>query len=161
MYAVVKTGGKQYRIAKDDKILVDRLEPTEGDNIILSDILLFSDGKKITVGRPFVNNAHVKAEIIRQTRGPKILMLHRKRRKNHRRTQGHRQDLTLLKITDIVTDASKVKAEAQPAAKTQSVPKTKSASKATPAKKAKPASQAKSAAKPKTVAKAKSAPKSE
>ena len=103
MYAVVKTGGKQYRVAKDDTILVEKLEADEGAQITLDEVMMLGDGETVTVGRPTVANASVEAQVVSQTRGPKILIFRRKRRKNHRRLQGHRQDLTLLKITDIST----------------------------------------------------------
>ena len=108
MYAVVKTGGKQYRVTKDDTILVEKLNADEGQIVTLSDVMLLGDGDKVTVGTPVVANASVEAQVVSQTRGPKIIIFRRKRRKNHRRTQGHRQDLTLLKITDINTSGKKV-----------------------------------------------------
>ena len=117
MYALVKTGGKQYRVAKDDTILVERIAADEGTEVILNDIVMLADGDKVTIGTPKVEGAAVSATVIRQTRGPKIIIFRRKRRKNHRRTQGHRQDLTLLKINDIAEDAKKL-APVQPAAKT-------------------------------------------
>ena len=109
MYALVKTGGKQYRVSKDDTILVERLPAEEGQQIILSDIVMLGDGDKITIGTPRVEGAGVSATVMRQTRGPKIIIFRRKRRKNHRRTQGHRQDLTLLKINEIAKDAKSLK----------------------------------------------------
>ena len=109
MYALVKTGGKQYRVSKDDTILVERLSAEEGEQIILSDIVMLGDGDKITIGTPRVDGAGVSATVMRQTRGPKIIIFRRKRRKNHRRTQGHRQDLTLLKINEIAKDAKSLK----------------------------------------------------
>jgi len=130
MYALVKTGGKQYRVAKDDTILVERLAATEGEQVILNDVVMLGDGDKVTIGTPLVNGAAVSATVMRQTRGPKIIIFRRKRRKNHRRTQGHRQDLTLLKINDIAEDASKLK----PAAK--AAPAKKAAAKADATKKA-------------------------
>jgi large subunit ribosomal protein L21 len=132
MYALVKTGGKQYRVSKDDTILVERLSAEEGEQIILNDIVMLSDGDKVTIGTPLVDGAGVSATVVRQTRGPKIIIFRRKRRKNHRRTQGHRQDLTLLKIVDIAEDAKSLKT-AKPAAK--AVAKKAAASDA-PAKKA-------------------------
>ena len=117
MYALVKTGGKQYRVAKDDTILVERIAADEGAEVILNDIVMLTDGDKVTIGTPKVEGAAVSATVMRQTRGPKIIIFRRKRRKNHRRTQGHRQDLTLLKINDIAEDAKKL-APAKPAAKT-------------------------------------------
>ena len=116
MYALVKTGGKQYRVSKDDTILVERLSAEEGEQIILNDIVMLGDGDKVTIGTPLVDGAGVSATVVRQTRGPKIIIFRRKRRKNHRRTQGHRQDLTLLKIVDIAEDAKSLKT-AKPAAK--------------------------------------------
>ena len=107
MYAVVKTGGKQYRVAKDDTILVEKLDADEGQTVTLTDVMLLGDGDKITLGTPVVDDASVEAQVVRQTRGPKIVIFRRKRRKNHRRTQGHRQDLTLLKITNINTSDKK------------------------------------------------------
>ena len=109
MYALVKTGGKQYRVSKDDTILVEKLSAEEGDQIILSDIVMLGDGDKTIIGTPRVDGAGVSATVVRQTRGPKIIIFRRKRRKNHRRTQGHRQDLTLLKINEIARDAENLK----------------------------------------------------
>ena len=131
MYALVKTGGKQYRVSKDDTILVERLSAEEGEQIILNDIVMLGDGDKVTIGTPLVDGAGVSATVVRQTRGPKIIIFRRKRRKNHRRTQGHRQDLTLLKINDIAEDVKSLKT-AKPAAK--AAPK-KAAPKAAAAKK--------------------------
>ena len=115
MYAVVKTGGKQYRVAKDDKIIVDRLESEAGDNIVLDQVLMMADGEKVMVGTPTVSGAAVGATVLRHTRGPKIMVFRRKRRKNFRRVQGHRQDLTMIQITDIAADG-KIKAPAKKAA---------------------------------------------
>ena len=126
MYALVKTGGKQYRVSKDDTILVERLSAKEGEQIILDDIVMLGDGEKFTIGTPRVVGAGVSATVIRQTRGPKIIIFRRKRRKNHRRTQGHRQDLTLLKINDIAEDAKNLKT-AKPAVKAASKKETKEA----------------------------------
>ena len=127
MYALVKTGGKQYRVEKDDTILVERIAAEEGAEVILNDIVMLSDGDKVTIGTPTVDGAAVCATVVRQTRGPKIIIFRRKRRKNHRRTQGHRQDLTLLKINDIAEDAKKL-VPAKPAAK-KATPKAASAKK--------------------------------
>jgi len=147
MYAVVKTGGKQYRVAKDDKIVVERLDGEAGSAIQLDNVMMLVDGDKVTVGTPQVVGASVAAEVVEQTRGPKIIIFRRKRRKNHRRTQGHRQDLTLLKITDIMAEGKKPaakkaaapKAEAKPAAKKATA---KKATKKAAAKKAAPKAKA-------------------
>ena len=101
MYAVVKTGGKQYRVQKEDVVLVEKLNANDGDQLVLSDVLMVGDGKKVILGTPLINDAAVMAQVIRQTRGPKITMIYKRRRKNSRRKQGHKQDLTLLKIIDI------------------------------------------------------------
>ena len=162
MYAVVKTGGKQYRVTKDDTILVEKLDADEGQTVTLLDVMLLGDGNKVTVGNPVVADASVEATVVSQTRGPKIIIFRRKRRKNHRRTQGHRQDLTLLKITDITTSSKKAatpakkavaKAEAKPAAKKEAAPAKRAATKP----EAKPAAK-KAAAKTTSVKKA-AAPK--
>ena len=116
MYALVKTGGKQYRVSKDDTILVERLSANEGEQVVLSDIVMLGEGDKVTIGTPNVDGAVVSATVMRQTRGPKIIIFRRKRRKNHRRTQGHRQDLTLLKINEIAKDAKSLRTT-KPAAK--------------------------------------------
>ena len=143
MYALVKTGGKQYRVSKDDTILVERIAAEEGAEVILNEVVMLGDGDKVTIGNPKVDGAAVSATVVRQTRGPKIVIFRRKRRKNHRRTQGHRQDLTLLKINDIAEDAKKL-APVKPIAKkvapkaddTAKKPATKKATpKATAAKK--------------------------
>ena len=136
MYAVVKTGGKQYRVQKEDVVLVEKLNANDGDQLVLGDVLMVGDGKKVTLGTPLVNDAAVMAQVIRQTRGPKITMIYKRRRKNSRRKQGHKQDLTLLKIIDIAetggsklslkkatakSTEKKIKVEAKP--KTESQPK--------------------------------------
>ena len=109
MYAVVKTGGKQYRVEKDNVVLVEKLKANDGDQLVLGDVLMIGNNKKVTLGTPFVNDAAVMAQVIRQTRGPKITMIYKRRRKNSRRKQGHKQDLTLLKIIDIAeTGGSKL-----------------------------------------------------
>ena len=109
MYAVVKTGGKQYRVEKEDVVLVERLSANDGDQIVLDDVLMIGEGEKVTLGTPLVNDAAVVAQVIRQTRGPKITMIYKRRRKNSRRKQGHKQNLTLLKIVEIAkTGGSKL-----------------------------------------------------
>ena len=135
MYAVVKTGGKQYRVQKEDVVLVEKLIAKDGDQLVLSDVLMVGDGKKVTLGTPLINDAAVMAQVIRQTRGPKITMIYKRRRKNSRRKQGHKQDLTLLKIIDIAetggsklspkkattkTTEKKTKVEAKPKTETPS-----------------------------------------
>ena len=149
MYALVRTGGKQYRVSKDDTILVERISADEGAQVILDDVVMLGDGDKVTIGTPRVDGAAVSATVMRQTRGPKIIIFRRKRRKNHRRTQGHRQDLTLLKINAIAEDGKSLAPKAAP--KKAAAPKTEAKTEA----KAAP----KTAAAKKTAAKAEAAPK--
>jgi len=158
MYAVVKTGGKQYRVAKDDKIIVDHIEAETGESIVLDQVLMMADGDKVTIGTPTVSNAAVGATVLKQTRGPKIMVFRRKRRKNFRRIRGHRQDLTLLQINDIAADG-KVKAPAKAKVKTD----VKTEAKAAPKKAASKKSAAKTEAKvaPKKTASKKAAAKTE
>ena len=109
MYAVLKTGGKQYRVEKEDVVLVEKLDANDGDQVVFNNVLMIGEGKKVTLGSPLVNDAAVMAQVIRQTRGPKITMIYKRRRKNSRRKQGHKQNLTLLKIIDIAeTGGSKL-----------------------------------------------------
>ncbi len=110
MYAVIKTGGKQYRVAKDDVIVVERLAGTAGDKIELDQVLMLDDGKGPTLGTPLVDGARVAATVLDQSRGDKIIVFKKKRRKNYRRTMGHRQYLTVLRITDILAKGKKAKA---------------------------------------------------
>ena len=155
MYALVKTGGKQYRVAKDDTILVERIAADEGAQVILEDVVMLGDGDKVTIGTPTVAGAAVSATVMRQTRGPKIIIFRRKRRKNHRRTQGHRQDLTLLRITDIAEDAKKLAEPAalKPAASKKAAAPKKAAAKKTKAKAAIKKAAPKAAAPKKATAK--------
>jgi large subunit ribosomal protein L21 len=112
MYAVIKTGGKQYKVAKNDVILVEKLPGEAGAALELDEVLLVGDDNSQTVGSPLVDGAHVAATVLEQTRGEKIIVFKKKRRQNYRRKAGHRQDLTALKITDIVTGGKKKVAKA-------------------------------------------------
>ena len=103
MFAVLKTGGKQYKVQKDSKLLVEKLEGNVGDEVLLKDILVIGDGDKLNLGSPKIADAGVLAEVIKQTRGPKITIIYKRRRKNSRRKQGHKQDLTLIKIKEIAS----------------------------------------------------------
>jgi len=113
MYAVIKTGGKQYRVAKDDVIQVERLQADVGGSIDLAEVLMIGDGDNTTIGAPLVADAKVVAEVVEQARGEKILVFKKKRRKNHRRLNGHRQELTVLRITDILPDGKPAAAAVQ------------------------------------------------
>ncbi len=118
MYAVVKTGGKQYRVSKDDIVRVERLAGEAGDTITLADVLMIGDGGDVTLGAPNISGASVAAEILEQTRGRKVIIFKKRRRQNYRRKKGHRQHLTVLRVTEILTDGAKSKPAAKKNAKT-------------------------------------------
>jgi large subunit ribosomal protein L21 len=119
MYAVVRTGGKQYKVAPGDVILVEKLDGEAGAEIKLDDILMVNDGTTTVIGSPTVEGAVVTASIIEQGRADKILVFKKKRRQGYRRMAGHRQDQTVLRILDVAgAGAKKKKAAAKkPAAK--------------------------------------------
>lgn len=101
MYAVIKTGGKQYRVQAGDKLRVETLSANEGDSIELKDVLLVADGDKVTVGSPVVESATVTATVKGHGRGKKVEIIKFRRRKHHRKQMGHRQNYTELEITGI------------------------------------------------------------
>ena len=151
MYAVLKTGGKQYRVEKEDVVLVEKLDANDGDQVVLNDILMIGEGKKVTLGSPLVNDAAVMAQVIRQTRGPKITMIYKRRRKNSRRKQGHKQNLTLLKIIDIAeTGGSKLSPKKASVKSTATKAKATAKSTETKAKATAKSTETKAKASPKT-----------
>jgi large subunit ribosomal protein L21 len=101
MYAVIKTGGKQYKVASGDVILVEKLDGEAGASITLAEVLMIGDGANITVGVPTVKGASVAAEVVGQEKADKVIIFKKNRRHNYRRKNGHRQKLTALKITGI------------------------------------------------------------
>jgi large subunit ribosomal protein L21 len=101
MYAVIKTGGKQYRVAKDDVLEIERLTGDAGAKIEFTEVLMVGEGASVKVGKPTVSGAKVTAELVEQTRGPKLIAFKKRRRKNSRRKKGHRQDLSMVRITGI------------------------------------------------------------
>jgi large subunit ribosomal protein L21 len=101
MYAVIKTGGKQYRVAKDDIIEVELLDTPKGGSVTLDHVLLIGNGGSVKIGAPTIAGASVKANVLDQKKGDKVIVFKKKRRQNYRRKNGHRQNLTVLKITDI------------------------------------------------------------
>jgi len=101
MFAVLKTGGKQYRVAKGDVIRVEKLDAKDGDKVTLDEILMVGEAGKPSLGTPLVKGASVTAEVVAQTRAPKIIVFKKKRRQNYRRKKGHRQNVTILRVTDI------------------------------------------------------------
>ena len=140
MYAVIQTGGKQYRVANGDVITVEKLEGEEGSTLAISPVLMLDDGKDTQVGTPIVEGAAVTAELLEQTRGKKIVVFKKKRRKGYQRTHGHRQDLTVLRIVDVTGKAkAPAKKAAKAAPKTDAVPAETAPAEAAPAAEAKPA----------------------
>ncbi|MFH2092788.1 MAG: 50S ribosomal protein L21 [Pseudomonadota bacterium] len=101
MYAVIRTGGKQYKVQEDQILKVEKLEGTEGSQLEFDDVLLYSDGETITLGNPKIENASVKAVILDQGRDKKVLVFKYKRRKGYRKMRGHKQFYTEIKIDSI------------------------------------------------------------
>lgn len=101
MFAVIRTGGKQYKVTKSSKIKVEKLDAKEGENLDISDVLLVNDGKDTKIGEPVLEGAKVVAKVVEHVRDPKIVIFKKKRRQNYRRKHGHRQEHTVLEITDI------------------------------------------------------------
>jgi large subunit ribosomal protein L21 len=157
MYAVIRTGGKQYRVAENQRVTVERLPGDPGDTLKLDDVLMIAeDGAAPLVGTPGLDKAAVFAEVLAQTRGDKVIVFKKKRRQNYRRTKGHRQEQTMLRIASISasgkapatemtaksepvaeTPASEVAAAEAPVAEPQVETKVESAAEATPESKTK------------------------
>ena len=117
MFAVIKTGGKQYRVAAEDVIKVDKVEAELGEIVQFGEVLVLG-GDSVQVGTPTVGGASVAGEVVEQGRGPKVIAFKKRRRKNSRRKRGHRQEFTTVRITEILTDGrkpgAKPRAEASP-----------------------------------------------
>lgn len=124
MFAVIKTGGKQYKVAADDILEIEKLEAVAGDAIIFEEVLMVGADGDVTIGAPLVDGATVAAELVEQKRAKKIVVFKKKRRQNYRRKAGHRQNLSVVRITDILTGGAKPKAKAakKPAAAKSEVP---------------------------------------
>jgi large subunit ribosomal protein L21 len=113
MFAVIKTGGKQYRVAEDQLVQVERIKAELGQIVQLHEVLLLG-GDTTQVGVPMIAGASVAAEVVEQGRGPKVIAFKKRRRKNSRRKRGHRQEFTLLRITEILTDGKAPTKAARP-----------------------------------------------
>ena len=116
MYAVIKTGGKQYRVIAGERLKVEKLEVEVGGTVTLDQILMVSDGSTTTIGSPIINGATVKATVLSHGRGDKVMIFKFRRRKHYRKTQGHRQSFTEIQIGEILTAAKPAKAKAAKAA---------------------------------------------
>ncbi|MEX0851713.1 MAG: 50S ribosomal protein L21 [Bauldia sp.] len=140
MFAVIKTGGKQYRVAAADLIEIEKLPGAAGDPVGFTEVLMIGGDGEVTVGSPLVAGAAVAGEIVGQGRSARILVFKKRRRKNSKRSRGHRQQHTVVRITEILTDgaqpkAAKAKAKAAPAAKPPKAPAVEAAAaEAVPAK---------------------------
>lgn len=161
MFAVIRTGGKQYKVAKNDVIVVEKLLVDAGDEVDFTDVLALNDGAATQFGRPVVSNALVTAEVLEQARSDKVIIFKKKRRQNYRRKNGHRQDLTVLRILDILADASQRPAKKEKVKQTPTADQTAKAvatparaartgAKKAPSKKAASAAKVKPAKKPAT-----------
>jgi large subunit ribosomal protein L21 len=155
MYAVIKTGGKQYRVAANDKILIEKLDGAAGDQVNFTEVLMVSNGGTVDIGAPFLSGATVVGEIEKQARGPHIIIFKKRRRKHYRRRNGHRQDLTSVTITEILTGGAK------PAAKAKAKPEAKVEAKPAAAIATEPVAEAAAEAKPKKAAAKPRKPKTE
>lgn len=138
MFAVIKTGGKQYRVAANDVLTIEKLDGAAGDTVEFTEVLMVGEGAGATVGAPLVDGAMVVAEVVEQGRARKVLAFKKRRRQNSKRIRGHRQHHTVVKITDILTDGAKPakkaakkdaapKADAKAEAKTEAAPKAEAA----------------------------------
>ena len=121
MFAVFKTGGKQYRVAAEDVLKIDKVKGEPGEIVEFGEVLVVG-GDNMTLGAPTVAGATVAAEVLDQARGPKIIAFKKRRRKNSRRKRGFRQEFTLLRITEILTDGKKASKTAPPRPKRTPAP---------------------------------------
>jgi large subunit ribosomal protein L21 len=136
MFAVIKTGGKQYRVAADQEIVIEKLEGDAGDTLVFGEVLMIGDGDKVDMGAPLISGAQVVGEVVEQRRSAKVITFKKKPRNTYRRKLGHRQQQTVIRITEILAKggATAKKSERKPEPKAEA---------AAPAKKAKAAPKAK------------------
>jgi large subunit ribosomal protein L21 len=107
MFAVIKTGGKQYRVAAEDVITIERLTADAGESVTFAEVLMIGNGDNVQVGAPVVDGATVLAEVVELTRGKKVIAFKKRRRQNSKRKRGHRQDLTTVRILEILAAGEK------------------------------------------------------
>ena len=119
MFAVIKTGGKQYRVAAKDVITIAKLDAQPGESVTFGEVLMFTNDNGTELGGPIVQGVTVAGEVVEQTRGPKVIAFKKRRRQNSKRKRGHRQDFTVVRITEILTGGARpapVEAAPEPAA---------------------------------------------
>ncbi|MFT6370205.1 MAG: large subunit ribosomal protein L21 [Maribacter sp.] len=139
MYAIVEMAGQQFKVAKDQKVYVHRLQTEEGKKVTFDNVLLLDDGTNVTIGAPAIDGAAVEAKVIKHLRGDKVIVFHKKRRKGYRKKNGHRQSLTEIVIESIVAKGAKKTKAAEPkkaAPKKEAAPKVVAAKKEAAPKKA-------------------------
>jgi large subunit ribosomal protein L21 len=156
MYAIVEIAGQQFKVAKDQKVYVHRLQNEEGSKVSFDNVLLVSDGKDVTVGAPAIEGAKVTAKVLGHLKGDKVIVFKKKRRKGYKKKNGHRQYLTEIQIDGIAVGGAKKKAAKKAVASDEEAAPKKAAKKA-PAKKAAPKAAAEKKAPAKKAA-AKKAP---
>jgi len=113
MYAIVEMAGQQFKVAKDQKVYVHRLQTEEGKKVVFDKVLLLDDNGNVTIGAPVINGAAVEAKVVKHLRGDKVIVFHKKRRKGYRKKNGHRQSLTEIIIESIVAKGAKKAAPAK------------------------------------------------
>jgi large subunit ribosomal protein L21 len=134
MYAVIRTGGKQYKVAPQDMLEIEKIDGAAGDAVRFSDVLMIAGDGEPRLGEPLISGASVAAEVVEQGRGPKIIVFKKKRRQNYRRKRGHRQELTTVRILEILADGQTLAASqvaAEPAKPKQTRAKAKEKAQAT------------------------------
>ncbi len=138
MYAIVEIAGQQFKVAKDQKVFVNRLKTDEGKKVAFDNVLLIGDGDKVTVGAPAINGAQVGAKVLKHLKGDKVIVFKKKRRKGYKVKNGHRQWLSEIQIESIVASGAKKAAQpkAEPKAKVEAKPPVEPKAKATPKAKA-------------------------
>ncbi|WP_420961541.1 50S ribosomal protein L21 [Brucella sp. IR073] len=134
MFAVIKTGGKQYRVAANDLLKVEKVSGEAGDVVEFGEVLMVGEGASATIGAPLVEGALVTAEVVEQGRGPKVIAFKKRRRQNSKRTRGHRQELTTIRISEILTGGAKPSKKAAKKEEGTEAPKAKAAPKKAAAK---------------------------
>lgn len=113
MFAVIKTGGKQYRVAADDLVKVEKVAGAPGDKVQFTEVLVIGEGAEATIGAPLVKDALVTAEVVEQGRARKVIAFKKRRRQNSKRSRGHRQELTTVRISEILAPGAKPSKKAQ------------------------------------------------
>lgn len=128
-FAIINTGGKQYKVSANDKLRIEKLPKNEGDSVEFNEVLLINSDKDMELGSPLVEGAKVEAKIVNQTKNKTVLIFKKRRRHNSRRKNGHRQKVSVIEITKIFGKGGKLLSEAKAKAKTETKTKEKSTTK--------------------------------